>query len=190
MVEWFLNLSISLFALSNGGRRVWATVLFLRAIMYRKVVFFCHICQTTVCWDADTMATGRNDFSFLDKIASFPGLSLKGGRERSLGTSMFTELIRRFETLTHPLLQDSAKEKGETIKYLSTRIFSFRQLPKLCLGSVDKPKISDLGKMATVLRLLSIFAPVRRDGDLGKDPMLPAIYNNHSRDIRLSLGNT
>ena len=146
--------------------------------------------QITVCWDADTMATGRNDFSFLDKIASFPGLSLKGERERSLGTSMFTELIRCFETLTHPLLQDSAKEKGETIKYLSTRIFSFRQLPKLCLGSVDKPKISDLEKMATVLRLLSIFAPVRRDGDLGKDAMLPAIYNNHSRDIRLSLGNT
>ena len=69
-------------------------------------------------------------------------------------------------------------------------IFSFHQLPNLCLGSVDKLKISDLGKMATVLRLLSIFAPVRRDGDLRKDPMSPAIYNNHSRDIRLSLGNT
>ena len=87
MVEWFLNLSISLFALSNGGRRVWATVLFLRAIMHRKVVFSCHIWQTIVCWDAATMATRRNDFSFLDKIASFPGLSLKGGRERTLGTS-------------------------------------------------------------------------------------------------------
>ena len=44
--------------------------------------------------------------------------------------------------------------------------------------------------MATVLSPSSIFAPVRRDGDLGKDPMSPAIYNNHGRDIRLSLGKT
>ena len=165
MVEWFLNLSISLFALLYDGKRVWATVLFLRAIMHRKVVFSCNICQTTVCWDADTMATRRNDFSFLDKIASFPGLSLKGGRERTLGTRLYPNSFAVWKLLPTLCYIDSAKEKGETIKYLSTR-------------------------MATVLRLLSIVAPVRRDGDLGKDPMSPAIYNNHSRDIRLSLGNT
>ena len=42
-------------ALSNGGRKVWATVLFLSVIMYRKVIhvnlfaIFCPICRTTVC---------------------------------------------------------------------------------------------------------------------------------------------
>ena len=49
------------FALSNGGRKVWATVLFLTAIMKRKVVLvnffilFCQICRTTVCWDPENL---------------------------------------------------------------------------------------------------------------------------------------
>jgi len=62
------------FALSNDGRKVWATVLFLSVIMRRKVLhvnlfaIFCHICWTTVCWDPETMATKGawcNDFSSL-----------------------------------------------------------------------------------------------------------------------------
>ena len=61
MVANFLDLTLSWqrrpFAFSNDGRKLWATVLFLSAIMYRKVIhvnvlrFFCHICRTTVCWD-------------------------------------------------------------------------------------------------------------------------------------------
>ena len=62
------------FALSNSGRKVWATVLFLWVIMYRKVrhvhlfAIFCYICRTTVYWDPETMATKAtwsNDFSSL-----------------------------------------------------------------------------------------------------------------------------
>ena len=45
------------FALSKDRRKIWATVLFLSAIMYRKVIhvqfflFFWHNCRTMVCWD-------------------------------------------------------------------------------------------------------------------------------------------
>ena len=63
------------FALSNDGRKAWATVLFLSAIMHRNKVihvdffsFFCLICRTTICWDPEffaTMTTWRNDFSSL-----------------------------------------------------------------------------------------------------------------------------
>ena len=42
---------------------IWATVLFLSAVMHRKVIqvnffrvfFFCHICRTTVCSDPDIL---------------------------------------------------------------------------------------------------------------------------------------
>ena len=51
------------FTLSNDGRKVWATILFLRAVKHRKVIqkcqffrfFFCHIFRTTVCWDPDIL---------------------------------------------------------------------------------------------------------------------------------------
>ena len=55
------------FALSNGGRKVWATVLFLTAIMKRKVVLvnffilFCQICRTTVCWDPENLLPWQLD---------------------------------------------------------------------------------------------------------------------------------
>ena len=52
------------FTLSYGGRRVWATVLFLSAIMHRKVIlvsFFVLFRWTAVCW-CYPMATWRNDF--------------------------------------------------------------------------------------------------------------------------------
>ena len=64
-----------LFALSNDGRKAWANVLFLSAIMHRNKVihvnffsFFCLICRTTICWDPEffaTMTTWRNDFCSL-----------------------------------------------------------------------------------------------------------------------------
>ena len=47
------------FALPNDGRKVWAPVLFLNAVMYRKVIhvnfFFCHISNTTVCWHPEIL---------------------------------------------------------------------------------------------------------------------------------------
>ena len=50
------------FALSNDRGKVWATVLFLSAIMHRKFihvkffVFFCYISRTgTVCWDPEML---------------------------------------------------------------------------------------------------------------------------------------
>ena len=55
------------FALSNGGRKVTATVLFLNAIMKRKVVLvnffilFCQICRTTVCWDPEILLPWQRD---------------------------------------------------------------------------------------------------------------------------------
>ena len=51
-------------ALSNDRGKVWATVLFLRAIMHRKFIhvnffvffFFCYISRTgTVCWDPEML---------------------------------------------------------------------------------------------------------------------------------------
>ena len=55
------------FALSNDGRKVTATVLFLSAIMKRKVVLvnffilFCQICTTTVCWDPENLLPWQSD---------------------------------------------------------------------------------------------------------------------------------
>ena len=62
------------FALSNDGRKVWATVLFLSAIMQRKVihvhffVFFLPFIQDHGFFESRsfaTMATWHNHFSFL-----------------------------------------------------------------------------------------------------------------------------
>ena len=50
-----LSWQIKPFALCSDGRIVWATVLFMNAIMHRKVMhinflgFFCHVCRTTLC---------------------------------------------------------------------------------------------------------------------------------------------
>ena len=48
--------------LSNNGRKVWATVLFLGAFMHSKVIhvnffdfFFYDICRITVCWDLEIL---------------------------------------------------------------------------------------------------------------------------------------
>ena len=56
------------FLLSNNRRKVWATVLFLSAIMHRKVIhvnFFvfssCHIWRTAVCWDPDILLPWQRD---------------------------------------------------------------------------------------------------------------------------------
>ena len=53
----------------NDWRKVWATVLFLRAVIHVSfLVFFCHMCSITVCWDPEnfaTIANWRNDFSSL-----------------------------------------------------------------------------------------------------------------------------
>ena len=58
------------FSLSNDGRNVWATVLFLSTIMHRKVIhviffffvfFFCRICRTTVCWDPEILLPWQRD---------------------------------------------------------------------------------------------------------------------------------
>ena len=51
------------FALSNDARNVWATVLFLSAIIHRKVInvnffrffFCCHICRSSVCYDPEIL---------------------------------------------------------------------------------------------------------------------------------------
>ena len=57
------------FVLSNDGGKVWATVLFLNAIMHRKfiyvnffVFFFCYIGRTgTVCWDPEMLLPWQRD---------------------------------------------------------------------------------------------------------------------------------
>ena len=60
------------FAMSNDGRKSWATVLFLlSAIMKRKVVhvnyfiLFYHICRTTVCWDPENLLPWQRDVTTL-----------------------------------------------------------------------------------------------------------------------------
>ena len=54
------------FACSNDGK-VWATVLFLSAIMHKKGIhvnfFVLFVAWTTVCSDFDTMATRHSDVS-------------------------------------------------------------------------------------------------------------------------------
>ena len=86
------------FAFSNerSGRKVWATVLFLRAIMHKKVihvnffVFFCHICRITVliCRNFATMATWQLLNSLMDRTYSLRSRRLevvgtrKNGRAR------------------------------------------------------------------------------------------------------------
>ena len=70
------------FALSNDGRKVWATVLFLSAIMHRKGIhvnfFVLSVPWTTVCSDFATMATWRNDFSSSLRRFWFAPLRMKG----------------------------------------------------------------------------------------------------------------
>ena len=44
------------FALSNNGRKVWATVfLFLSEQFCSFFSFSCHICRATVCWDPEIL---------------------------------------------------------------------------------------------------------------------------------------
>ena len=61
----YLSWQIRPFALSSDGRKVWATVLFLRAIMRRKVIhikfFVFSFCRTTVCWDPDILLPLQHD---------------------------------------------------------------------------------------------------------------------------------
>ena len=57
-------------ALLSDGRKVWATSLFLSAIMHKfvHVNFFCHICRTMVCGDPEILLSWRcgvNNFSSL-----------------------------------------------------------------------------------------------------------------------------
>ena len=55
------------FALSIDGRKVWATILILSAIMHRSHAchlyrfFFCHICRTTACWDPEISLPWQRD---------------------------------------------------------------------------------------------------------------------------------
>ena len=56
------------FLLSNNRRKVWATVLFLSAIIHRKVIHvncfvfsFCHIWRTTGCWDPEILLPWQRD---------------------------------------------------------------------------------------------------------------------------------
>ena len=72
MVAKFLNLNNlswtrGPFALSNDGRKKWATVCVLEynhaqeshtCHFYR---FFCHICRTTVCWDPQILRSWQRD---------------------------------------------------------------------------------------------------------------------------------
>ena len=59
-------------SLSNDGRKVWTTVLFLSTIMFQKVIqscqfffffvfLFCHICRTTDCWDPEILLPLQRD---------------------------------------------------------------------------------------------------------------------------------
>ena len=48
-------------SLSNDGRKVWDTVLFLIEIMHKNhtcqffLFFPCHVCRTTTCWDPESL---------------------------------------------------------------------------------------------------------------------------------------
>ena len=59
------------FSLSNDGRKVWDTVLFLIEIMLKNhtcqffLFFPCHVCRTTTCWDPETLTTWLSDFTSL-----------------------------------------------------------------------------------------------------------------------------
>ena len=57
MVQWSQQSSWQRrpLGLSNDETNVWATVLFLSAIMQRKDIHFsCYNCRSTVCWDPET----------------------------------------------------------------------------------------------------------------------------------------
>ena len=75
-----------LFALSNNGRKVWATVLFPSAIMHQKVILYMSVFLFLLPYLYDhgllrssnfpTMTTGCNNFSFLQGLHA-PWKSLK-----------------------------------------------------------------------------------------------------------------
>ena len=56
-----------LFSLSNDGRKLWVTVLFLSAIMHRKVIhvncfrLFLPYFRTTVCLDSEILLPWQRD---------------------------------------------------------------------------------------------------------------------------------
>ena len=93
------------FALLNAGIKVLATVLFLIAILHRRVIhviFFCHICRTTVCWDPDLLLPWQRDVT---SSLLYPRLNLFGGRGRGDSDSVplpclapFTAFSRAFKT--------------------------------------------------------------------------------------------
>ena len=61
-------------------KKVLATVLFPSAILHRKVIhviFFCHICRTTVCWNPNLLLPWQRDVT---TSLLYPALKLVWGK--------------------------------------------------------------------------------------------------------------
>ena len=104
------------FSLSNDGRKVWDTVLFLIEIMHKNhtcqffLFFPCHVCRTTTCWDPESLLPWR------------PGLPIslpyyKGAQETRLISVPQSNLWVQFDT-THAQTQNDLcyPESGEGSK--------------------------------------------------------------------------
>ena len=92
------------FSLSNDGRKVWDTVLFLIEIMHKNhtcqffLFFPCHVCRTTTCWDPESLLPWQ------------PGLPIsppyyKGAQETGLISVPQSNLWVQFDT-THAQTQN------------------------------------------------------------------------------------
>ena len=104
------------FSLSNDGRKVWDTVLFLIEIMHKNhtcqffLFFPCHVCRTTTCWDPESLLPWQ------------PGLPIsppyyKGAQETGLNFVPQSNLWVQFDT-THAQIQNDLcyPESGEGSK--------------------------------------------------------------------------
>ena len=104
------------FSLSNDGRKVWDTVLFLIEIMHKNhtcqffLFFPCHVCRTTTCCDPESLLPWQ------------PGLPIsppyyKGAQETGLNFVPQSNLWVQFDT-THAQTQNDLcyPESGEGSK--------------------------------------------------------------------------
>ena len=71
------------FALSKDGKKVWPNVLF--RFVFVPFRLFCHICETTVCWEPEILLPPwRTDFS----ARFFRCLRFSGIKEREISVSL------------------------------------------------------------------------------------------------------
>ena len=160
MVANFLDLTLSWqrrsFAFSNDGRKLWATGLFLSAIMLRKVIhvnflrFFCHICRTTVCWDPKILLPWQREVttSLLYYAVSWCEVwkqKIFGASHISYNTAYYSErsVIPRVFRLTKSFFgfgidsTDRPQTEKPPVSQLQTRIwFSSRYRPRSSVRSV------------------------------------------------------